>query len=211
MSIKISCLSQKGGVGKSTLIRALAVEFAKNDWAVKIADMDIKQRTATDWNCIRMQNNIEPVIAVEPFSKVRDALKQHAAYDVMLFDASGQSDAQTLEIAVMCDLNILPCGIARDDLLPQVRLAHELTRAGIDNKRIVFSISRAGDSKVEQDAAVQYINEAGYKMLGIVREKVSISKCQDIGLAANETRYKSVNKEVDDLIQNIGNLINQIT
>ena len=35
----ISLISQKGGVGKSTLARLLAVEIAKAGWRVKIADL----------------------------------------------------------------------------------------------------------------------------------------------------------------------------
>ena len=69
MALKIAVISQKGGVGKSTLVRALAVEYARNDWTVKIADMDLKQKTTTEWNCIRMESDISPTLAVEPFQK----------------------------------------------------------------------------------------------------------------------------------------------
>jgi chromosome partitioning protein len=48
----------------------LAVEYARNDWSVKVADMDLKQKTSTEWNCIRMEANTIPFLAVEPFAKV---------------------------------------------------------------------------------------------------------------------------------------------
>jgi chromosome partitioning protein len=48
MSKIISFISQKGGVGKSTLARALAVECAKADLKIKIIDLDSQQKTIVD-------------------------------------------------------------------------------------------------------------------------------------------------------------------
>lgn len=209
MALKVGVISQKGGVGKSTLVRALAVEFARNDYSVKIADMDLKQKTATEWNCIRMEVEAQPAIAVEPFSKVKDALKQDDRYDVLLFDGAGQADAQTLEIAKACDFLILPTGIGRDDLLPQVKLAHELRRHGIGRDLIAFTLSRVGKSVSEQREARIFIEDAGYWVAGKVQERTSISKCHDNGLAANETRYDTINGVIDTLIQKIGDKISK--
>jgi pantothenate kinase-related protein Tda10 len=45
----IAIVSQKGGVGKSTMARALAREAANNGLKVKIADLDTQQGTSVDW------------------------------------------------------------------------------------------------------------------------------------------------------------------
>ena len=211
MALKIAVISQKGGVGKSTLVRALAVEYARNDWSVKVADMDLKQKTSTEWNCIRMEGDLSPALAVEPFSKVRDVLKHDPHYDLIIFDGAGQADSQTLEISQASDYIILPTGITRDDLTPQVKLAHELRRKGIDRKRIGFALSRVGASKGEQEAAKEFIEDAGYFYAGMIQERTSIGQCHDNGLAANETKYPRINKVIDDLIQNLNNQIEQIT
>ncbi len=42
MAIIIGAVSQKGGVGKSTIARLVAREFAAQDWAVKIADLALR-------------------------------------------------------------------------------------------------------------------------------------------------------------------------
>jgi chromosome partitioning protein len=42
----IACLSQKGGGGKSTLARCLAVELTKQKHKVLLADLDIQQKTS---------------------------------------------------------------------------------------------------------------------------------------------------------------------
>jgi len=210
MALKISILSQKGGVGKSTLVRTLATEYARNDWSVKIADMDLKQKTTTEWNCARMEAGIAPSIAVEPFAKVKDVLKQDGQYDLLLFDGAGQADAQTLQIAKSSDLVILPSGITRDDLVPQIRLAHEMRKKGVDKLRIGMCLSRVGASQSETTLAKEFIEEAGYTYLGYIPEKTSIGQAHDAGYAANETRFASITKTVDILVQNIGDLLTKI-
>lgn len=210
MALKIAVVSQKGGVGKSTLVRSLAVEYARNDWSVKVADMDLKQKTTTEWNCVRMESAVSPSLAVEPFAKVRDVLKQDHLYDLILFDGAGQADVQTLEIAKACDMVILPTGVSRDDLLPQIKLAHELRKKGIPVKRMAFCLSRVGGSHVEQEAAIEFIEEAGYFYAGLIQERTSISQCHDLGLAANETKYPSINQVIDQMIQTLGDRLNVI-
>lgn len=44
MSIIVAFILQKGGVGKSTLSRALARELSYNKFSVKIADLDVQTR-----------------------------------------------------------------------------------------------------------------------------------------------------------------------
>lgn len=210
MALKIGVVSQKGGVAKSTLVRALAVEYARNGFSVKIADMDLRQKTTTEWNCIRMENNASPTLAVEPFASVRDVLKQEPHYDLILFDGVGQADTQTLEIAKASDFIILPTGVTRDDLTPQVKLAHELRKKGIDKSRLAFTLSRVGNSTGEQEAAIEFITEAGYYYAGLIHERTSIGQCHDNGLAANETKFPSINRTIDQLIQNLGDRINLI-
>ena len=210
MALKIAILSQKGGVGKSTLVRALATEYARNDWSVKIADMDLKQKTTTEWNCIRMESKVTPSIAVEPFSRVNDILKQDTHYDLILFDGAGQADAQTLQIAKSSDLILLPSGITRDDLVPQIKLAHEMRKKGVDKIRIGMCLSRVGGSQPELSLAKEFIEEAGYTYLGYIPEKTSIGQAHDSGHSANETRFNTITKTVDILIQSIGDMLTKI-
>jgi len=203
MAIKIGVLSQKGGVGKSTLSRALAVEYARHEWQVKIADMDLKQSTSAMWNRERMNQDHRPSVAVETFAHVKDMLKQEDNYDLIIFDGAGQADLQTLEIAKHCDYIILPSGLSKDDLTPQVRLAHEFVKKGLKRSTIGIALSRVGRSDRELEDTKEYIQLAGYQYLGHINEMTSISQCHDMGRAANETKYESINAQVDELIQSI--------
>lgn len=207
MALKVGILSQKGGVGKSTLSRALAVEFARKDFSVKIADMDLKQKTSLEWNALRLDRGANPQVEVQSFGSVKDALKQDNLYDLMVFDGVGQADSQTLQIAQACDVVVLPSGLSRDDLLPQIRLANEMVKKGVNRKKIGLSLSRAGRSEREILDATEFIEEVGYKYLGKIDEKTSITQAHDNGLAANETKYPSINQTVDTVIQGIADMI----
>lgn len=124
MAALIGLVSQKGGVGKSTLARLIAREYAAAGWQVKIADLDISQGTSTDWKQRRERAGIKPDIAVEPFGTVAQALKVAQLYDLVVFDGPPHSMAGTLEITNVSHAVILPTGLSLDDLKPTVLLAH---------------------------------------------------------------------------------------
>ena len=63
MATIIAFVSQKGGVGKSTLSRALAREAANSALKTKIADLDTQQGTSIDWHRIRLNAGIKPAVA----------------------------------------------------------------------------------------------------------------------------------------------------
>ena len=68
MPAVVAFVSQKGGVGKSTLARALAREGAKAGLRVKLADLDTQQGTSVDWHRTRLAAGIEPVISAEAYA-----------------------------------------------------------------------------------------------------------------------------------------------
>lgn len=211
MSLIIAVLSQKGGVGKSTLTRTLAVEYARNGYSVKVADMDLKQRTVTEWNCQRLESGYEPEIAVQPFKRVHQAIKDAERHDVFIFDGVGQADRQTLEIAKASDFVIFPTGVSRDDLMPQVRLAHELIKSGHDREQIAFVLSKVSNSKADREAAEAFIEEAGYWCAGAIPFRSSISQAQDSGRAASETPYSTIRRALDEMLERLAQRINSNT
>ena len=56
MLVIVGFVSQKGGVGKSTLARALATVAAEAGIKVKIADLDPQQQTIARWEERRAAN-----------------------------------------------------------------------------------------------------------------------------------------------------------
>jgi chromosome partitioning protein len=211
MALVIGVVSQKGGVGKSTVARLIACNYALNEWLVKIADMDLAQGTCTNWNRRRLQNEIYPQVAVEQFLHVSDALKMADRYDLIIFDGAPHSTRKTLEIAQESDLVILPTGVSLDDLEPTIKLAHELKKNDVPLHKISIAITRAGNSDVELAEGIEYVKASGYFLLnGVIHEKTAIRRASDEGKAATETPFKSINEKVDVLVQAIVNRMNDL-
>lgn len=204
MSLIVGVVSQKGGVGKSTLARLVAREYALAGWSVKIADLDVSQGTSFNWQSRRLQSGLEPVIAVERFGSVEQALKIGDHYDLVILDGPPHSTAGTLKIADASLLTILPTGLSLDDLEPSVLLAHELRKRGTSAGKIVFALSRVGDSESEIEEAREYIQQAGYGVLpGSLPEKTAFRRASDEGRSLTETRFPSLNKRSDEMAQGI--------
>ena len=156
----IAFCSQKGGVSKSSLARALAVEATRGGVSVKVADLDVGQGSTVDWHKDRVAAAIEPDVAVQLHRGPREALAQANGADLLVIDGPARTDKDTLEIARMADLVVLPTGASLDDLRPAIRTANSLIKAGIPASRLLFVLSRIG-TDAEADAARAYIGEAG--------------------------------------------------
>src|SRR4029453_15981999 len=65
MAMVVAFVSQKGGVGKSTLARALATSSVKAGLAVKTVDLDPDQATMTMWAQTRDRYNVSPSVKVD--------------------------------------------------------------------------------------------------------------------------------------------------
>jgi len=212
MPIYIGLVSQKGGVGKSILSRTLAKEYVSNGWEVKIADMDTSQSTSFNWNSRRLKNNILPNLRVEQFRRVEDAIKIADSYDLMIFDGAPHATKETLDIAKICDLIILPTGISLDDLEPTIKLAHELKKEGVNRDKIALALCRVGNSESEITEAKEYISNAGYFLLeGELSEKTGYRRAIDLGKTLTETTHTSLNKQANILIQSIINKVTSLT
>ncbi len=207
MSLIMAIASQKGGVGKSTLARLVAREYAQAGWAVKVADLDVGQGTSFNWQARRLQQQVEPVIPVERFGTVKQALKVASQVDLLILDGPPHSNAGTLEMARAADVTVLPTGLSLDDLQPSVLLAHELTGKGVARNKVGFALCRVGESLDEVAEARRYIADAGYRCFsGSIPEKIAYRRASDAGRALTETRFATLNQRSDELVQSIVNL-----
>lgn len=212
MALKVAAVSQKGGPGKSTVIRMTACEYATAKWDVKIADFDVKQGTCTKWKLRREQNALEPVIAVESFRTLAQALRVEDSYDMLLFDGQPHSMSATLEMSRVSDAVFLPTGLSRDDLEPTVLLAHELVEAKIPIEKLAFVLCRVGDSESEIAEARNYIQKAGYQVLdGELPEKTGYRRAMDAGRAVTEALHPSLKLKAERVAQSIANFISSVS
>ncbi len=204
----LAVLSQKGGVGKSTIARLMATSYAGAQWRVKIADFNVKQLTSVDWAAQRMAAEIQPEVPAEAFSNVKMALRQQAQYDLMIFDGKPDSDQTSLEIARESDLIVIPTGVTGDDLRPQVKFAHELLSRGIERRRLVFAINKTNESAASISDAKGFIEAAGYATLKTdLPVKTGYQLAQNIGRAISESAFPSLNDRADAMAQEIVDLM----
>lgn len=203
MGDKIAVLSQKGGVGKSSIARALAVAFAGAGWQTEIADMDIDQGTATAWQQRRLRGGFEPSVSVRQFGSVAQALSKADACDMMIFDGAPHATKATTSMAKASNLVIIPTGLALDDLEPTVTLANALVdREGIPIERIVFVLNQTGSSQLEITESREYLDKTRFSVLpGAIPKKPAFSRAHDMGLSMIEAQYKAPREQAVQVIQ----------
>lgn len=205
----ISCVSQKGGVGKSSIARTIAVEFTRANWNVLLADIDSSQSTSKNWNEKRRNDaKIKPVVNCQNFSVTYKALNLASDFDLIVLDGAPHSTKGTLEAALQSELVILPTGTSIDDLETQIKLAAELIDSGVSINNIRFAVYASGS--VSQAAeAIDTVRESGFDVFDdVIDFKLGYIKAFDEGFCATETRYKSLNAKAASLIQSINEKIN---
>lgn len=204
MTYIVGMVSQKGGVGKSTLARMMAREFVDGGLATKIADLDTQQQTCTNWAGRRAENGIDPEIQVQSFASVKSALEEASRFDALILDGKPNASEQTLEIAQAADLVVIPTGQTVDDLHPGVVLAHSLRKKGVAPDKIAFAMFKTTGSERENAAARDYIAQAGYMVLsGEVSVSTAYGSASDIGKAITETSFRSLNDRASKLAQSV--------
>lgn len=204
MALKIGFVSQKGGSGKTSLARSVAVEYADNGWSVKLADMDKGQTSALNWQSRRIREGIDPEISVEQFSNVSRALGVEDHFDLLIFDGGAKATALTLDIAKAVHLLVIPTGPNLDDLEPAILLAHDVRNKGIDPEKISLALCKVTDSAVELSDAITYVDQTPYFLLkGAIPYKTAYNNATNKGQCFTETRFASLNNRAGEVIQAI--------
>jgi len=212
MGYVIGMISQKGGVGKSTLARMMAREFAEGGMSVKIADLDTQQQTCTYWAGRRAENGVTPEIQVQGFASVKSAIEDAARFDAYILDGKPNASEQTFEVAKVCDLVVIPTGQTVDDLHPGVVLAHTLVKKGLPLHKIAFAMFKTTGSERENSAARQYLKQAGYLVLdGEVPVSTGYGSASDMGKAITETSFKTLNGKAATLAQSVIDMIAEMS
>ncbi|WP_299085111.1 ParA family protein [uncultured Ruegeria sp.] len=204
----ISCISQKGGVGKSTLARLMAVEMARAGWSTLIADLDAAQGTSTTWHHKRQQAEASPEVDVMRYRSVEKAVKDSDRYDLTILDGPAHAEKGGITMARHSNLILIPSGYSTDDLEPQVKVAYELEEAGVDPDKIRIALCRLKGSKKEGEGVRNYLRRARVNALDSeLRELQVIRQAHMAGLAASETTHKGINQEAHQLAVEISQLL----
>lgn len=193
----IAFISQKGGVGKSTLAQALATEAKKKKISVLLADCDSQQATSYEWSKLNKK------VPCQVFSSVKDIWPLSKDYDLIIIDGPARASAGTLEIAQQADLVIQPTGASRADLIPAVKEFNALKKVGIPTQKLLFVLTRLS-TPAEAKAIQEYLTNTGYAYSPeYLMEKASYKQTQNEGKSITETKYLNLSKQARQVINSL--------
>jgi len=183
MTVVVAFVSRKGGVGKSTLARALCAVAARRGLNTTLADLDDGQRTASRWQHLREQHGVFPPLNVARYGNVDSAIASEPDTDVLIVDGPGRDAELTMEIASVAHFVVQPTGACFDDLQPAAELFYELRASGIRSRAFTQRLSRVLDD-AEEAAARAYLEVGDFNLLpGAVGEWSRYREAHNRGLA----------------------------
>jgi cellulose biosynthesis protein BcsQ len=210
MGYVVPFMNGKGGTGKSVLARAYAVEAARAGTSILIADLDDVQRSSKNWADHRRRNGLQPEIRVE-VATARAAYDMADRSDVLVIDAPGWTDRESLKMAAWSTFCVIPSRANRmDDLSETVRLLHALKAQGIEDWRFGVALNglRAATAKQDDTDARAYLSEVGFKALpGFVRDLKAYEIALLEGKSITETNEKDLNQEAFVLVNGIAGAV----
>ena len=203
MTIIIAVISQKGGVGKSTISRAIAVQVAKENLRPLLADLDVQQKTSYDWAQRRQAHDETIQITSRAYNSHDEALTEMKDFDVIILDSKGYTDQQTADICQKSDLILHPCGFSVDDRKPTFITLNTLVKLGIEKARL--NVVLVGDHTEASEAEIRaYFSKGGYHVIdGFLRKKKIYELALNEGLSVTEASRKDYRIEASKLTEAI--------
>jgi chromosome partitioning protein len=179
----LAIVSQKGGVGKSTLAVHLATEAQAQGQRVLLLDLD-PQGSAMEWAGRR--GDLPPdVSGANPASIAKEIERaREDGYDLIIIDTAPHADHAALQAARAADLVAIPCRPSTFDI---AAISATLDLCKLADKQSVVIINAAPiRSKVTAEAG-EAIREKGGKVCTIiVHQRVAFQHCMIDGRTAGE-------------------------
>lgn len=200
----VSVLQQKGGVTKSTLARAIAVEAARAGLDTLLADFNPEQQTCYLWSVMRDEENIEPSVDASVYHRSDKLIRDAQSRQIVIVDGAPHASTQTLEIAKVSKLIVIPTGVTKDDLREALKIGQEFMSAGLSKDQLLYVLSRTPGSEKEVESARATIEAFSFTCAqGHIPLSTGYGAAMDAGLAITETRFKGLNEKATAVIQQI--------
>ena len=180
----IALISQKGGVGKTTLAIHLATAFVAAGYNTLLLDLD-PQASAAEWKDSRAEET-PPVMAIPParLSKVIEN-SQAIGTDILILDTAPHSEGTALDASRAADLILVPCQPSIMDLRALRKTASLLEHA----KKPTFAVlNGVSPHTAVADEAARAISEQFKLEVSPVRlgDRVAYNRCLISGQTAQE-------------------------
>ena len=193
MTAVVALLSQKGGVGKSTLARTLAVVATEVGLDVAVADLDPQQRTLMRWVQARDEGGVVPAIHVKGYDTPKEALAASQDADLLILDMPGRLSDAITGVSRHIHFILQPTSPSIDDLHPSILVFQALQRVQYPRERMAFALCRALGDK-EAEATRDYLEAQGHAVLrGAILERLAYRNALNLGRSLTETKQPPLN------------------
>lgn len=201
----IACINQKGGSGKSTITRNLAVALVRRGLRVTIIDTD-QQRTTINWYANRQQlfsADSDLLAVIYPtLSELRQKLNGvKDASDIVIIDGTPSVNEMSSFAALNADLILTPLNPTADDLDSTVAFIGELPE-GI-NPVILFNRCPARPTK-HSKAVIGALQESGLEISNVkIKSRTAYTECFASGAGVVELKDKKAIEELEALCDEV--------
>jgi len=182
--LTIAFISQKGGVGKTTLAIHLATAFQTSGRETLVIDLD-PQTSAAEWKDARAEER--PYVMAVPSSRLKKTLelaKEHEA-EVVILDTAPHSEGTALEAARAADLILVPCQPSIMDLRAMRKTADLINHL----KKPIYAVLNevAPQGTVADEAGRAITAQFGIAVCPVrLGQRVAFNRCLLTGQTAQE-------------------------
>src|SRR5215831_12143817 len=180
----ISFISQKGGVGKTTLAIHLAGAFVRDGYNTVVLDLD-PQASAAEWKDARSADL--PAVTAIPASRLTRVLEEtgRVGADVVILDTAPHSEGTALDAARSADLILIPCQPSIMDLRAMRKTANLLGHIQKPTFAVLNGVPAQGSAADGAEKAI--VAEFNMPVCPVrFGERVAYSRCLISGQTAQE-------------------------
>ena len=191
----LSIISQKGGVGKTTLATALAVAAEANGKNTAVFDLD-PQASASFWHDTR--TNQTPAVAAVPSSRLSHFLKAAAesGCDLAIIDAPPFAKDIAFEAARHADFILIP---TRPAVLDVMAMTKTLDLVRHYSKLAAVVLTFCPPISRELTDTEEAIRQLGVMLCPVrIGNRIAFSRAQQTGLVAQE--YEPHGKAANEIL-----------
>jgi chromosome partitioning protein len=177
----------KGGLGKTSLSRNLAIAALRSGVKVALADLD-RQRTLTKWYGRRPEGMAEIPLWTAEMADIEELLTAISGYDLVIVDTPPGIEAfpeHVERLVEAADLVLVPCGPSIDESESVTEWAAHLRRLG---KPYAFVLTRAERNTNSTKKARMDLIKAGRLCPFDVPKVEDMKRSSELGLGLLEIR-----------------------
>jgi chromosome partitioning protein len=190
----LAILSQKGGVGKTTLATCLAVAAEQDGKQAAVFDLD-PQATASFWNDAR-QAETPAVVSIQAV-RLPAMLKaaEEAGTDLAIIDGAAIARDITFEAAKSADFILIP---TRSAVFDTMSMLHTIDLVKQQNKPFAVVLTFTPPAGHETEDAIQAAKQIGASICPVlIGNRKAFFRAQSQGLAVQE--YEPHGKAAEEI------------